>query len=80
MSLKSGCEGISAINTIMSVMGIDLKTLHPEPCVEGLAIAFLHCQRFLKQLLLNVVTVFAVTRLQEGTLTRLLGLLRSQKL
>ncbi|KAF2577096.1 hypothetical protein F2Q68_00003109 [Brassica cretica] len=35
VSLKSGCEGISAINTIMSVMGIDLKMLHPEPCVEG---------------------------------------------
>ncbi|CAN7000804.1 hypothetical protein IGI04_020230 [Brassica rapa subsp. trilocularis] len=35
VSLKSGCEGIAAINTIMSVMGIDLKTLHPEPCVEG---------------------------------------------
>lgn len=38
VALKSGCEGVSAINTIMSVMGINLKTLHPEPCVEGLAI------------------------------------------
>jgi len=37
VSLKSGCEGIAAINTIMSVMGIDMKTLRPEPCVEGLA-------------------------------------------
>jgi dihydropyrimidine dehydrogenase (NADP+) len=36
IALKSGCEGVSAINTIMSVMGIDLKTLRPEPCVEGL--------------------------------------------
>ncbi|PWZ24913.1 Dihydropyrimidine dehydrogenase (NADP(+)), chloroplastic [Zea mays] len=35
ISLKSGCEGVSAINTIMSVMGINLKTLRPEPCVEG---------------------------------------------
>ncbi|XP_058078831.1 dihydropyrimidine dehydrogenase (NADP(+)), chloroplastic [Magnolia sinica] len=35
VALKSGCEGVSAINTIMSVMGIDLKTLRPEPCVEG---------------------------------------------
>ncbi|KAJ1280940.1 hypothetical protein BS78_04G270500 [Paspalum vaginatum] len=35
VALKSGCEGISAINTIMSVMGINLKTLRPEPCVEG---------------------------------------------
>lgn len=35
VSLKSGCEGIAAINTITSVMGINLTTLRPEPCVEG---------------------------------------------
>ncbi|KAL3655074.1 Dihydropyrimidine dehydrogenase [NADP(+)] [Castilleja foliolosa] len=35
ISLQTGCEGVSAINTIMSVMGINLKTLRPEPCVEG---------------------------------------------
>lgn len=35
VSLQSGCEGIAAINTIMSVMGINLNTLRPEPCVEG---------------------------------------------
>ncbi|XP_062159509.1 dihydropyrimidine dehydrogenase (NADP(+)), chloroplastic [Alnus glutinosa] len=35
VALRSGCEGIAAINTIMSVMGINLDTLHPEPCVEG---------------------------------------------
>ncbi|CAI9113195.1 OLC1v1013760C1 [Oldenlandia corymbosa var. corymbosa] len=35
VALRSGCEGVSAINTIMSVMGINLDTLRPEPCVEG---------------------------------------------
>ncbi|KAF3331597.1 Dihydropyrimidine dehydrogenase (NADP(+)) [Carex littledalei] len=35
VSLKSGCEGVAAINTIMSVMGINLDTLRPEPSVEG---------------------------------------------
>ncbi|PIA63825.1 hypothetical protein AQUCO_00201272v1 [Aquilegia coerulea] len=35
VALKSGCEGIAAINTIMSVMGINLDSLRPEPCVEG---------------------------------------------
>lgn len=34
-ALRGGCEGISAINTILSVMGVDLKTLRPEPSVEG---------------------------------------------
>lgn len=35
VSLQAGCEGVAAINTIMSVMGINLDTLRPEPCVEG---------------------------------------------
>lgn len=34
-SLKAGCQGVSAINTIRSVLGVDLETLRPEPSVEG---------------------------------------------
>lgn len=34
-ALANGCEGVAAINTIQSVMGINLETLRPEPCVEG---------------------------------------------
>lgn len=34
-SLQSGCSGISAINTIRCVMGVNLETLRPEPVVEG---------------------------------------------
>jgi dihydroorotate dehydrogenase subfamily 1 len=34
-SLRAGCDGISAINTIRCVMGVDLETLRPEPTVEG---------------------------------------------
>ncbi|MEM8647426.1 MAG: hypothetical protein AAGF86_13920, partial [Pseudomonadota bacterium] len=30
-----GCQGVSAINTIRSVNGVDLDTLRPEPNVEG---------------------------------------------
>ncbi|KAH8964096.1 hypothetical protein BDL97_04G045800 [Sphagnum fallax] len=37
-ALLAGCEGIAAINTIMGVMGINLDTLRPEPCVEGYSI------------------------------------------
>ena len=35
-ALKAGCQGLSAINTIRSVMGVNLDTLRPEPSVEGL--------------------------------------------
>lgn len=34
-SLRAGCDGIAAINTIRSVIGVDLETLRPEPTVEG---------------------------------------------
>ena len=38
VALEAGCEGISAINTILSVMGVDLETLRPEPTVEGFTV------------------------------------------
>lgn len=34
-ALRAGCQGVSAINTIRCVMGINLDTLRPEPSVEG---------------------------------------------
>ncbi len=34
-ALAAGCQGISAINTIRSVIGVNLGTLRPEPTVEG---------------------------------------------
>jgi dihydroorotate dehydrogenase subfamily 1 len=37
-ALASGVDGISAINTILSVTGIDLKTLRPIPTVEGYSV------------------------------------------
>jgi dihydroorotate dehydrogenase subfamily 1 len=35
-ALRAGCQGISAINTIGCVIGVNLETLRPEPSVEGL--------------------------------------------
>lgn len=34
-AVKAGADGISAINTILSVIGVDLKSLKPQPTVEG---------------------------------------------
>lgn len=34
-ALAAGCEGVSAINTINCIMGVNLDTLRPEPSVEG---------------------------------------------
>ena len=34
-ALSAGADGIAAINTILSIAGVDLKTLRPLPTVEG---------------------------------------------
>jgi dihydroorotate dehydrogenase subfamily 1 len=34
-AFRGGCEGVSAINTIRSVIAVNLDTLRPEPSVEG---------------------------------------------
>ncbi len=38
-ALRGGATGLSAINTIRSVMGVNLDTLRPEPTVEGYSTA-----------------------------------------
>jgi len=37
-ALASGAHGLAAINTILSVMGVDLETLRPQPTVEGYSV------------------------------------------
>ena len=34
-AVRGGANGISAINTILSVIGVNLETLRPMPTVEG---------------------------------------------
>ena len=35
--LQAGTDGIAAINTIQSISAVDLDTLRPQPCVEGMS-------------------------------------------
>lgn len=37
--VRAGIDGLSAINTILSIIGVDLKTLRPMPTVENHAVA-----------------------------------------
>ncbi|MBT4531138.1 MAG: NAD-dependent dihydropyrimidine dehydrogenase subunit PreA [Phycisphaerae bacterium] len=37
-ALEAGADGLAAINTILSVMGVDLDTLRPQPTVEGYSV------------------------------------------
>lgn len=38
-AVNGGADGISTINTILSIIGVDLRTLRPMPTVEGYTVA-----------------------------------------
>lgn len=58
-ALKNGATGISAINTIRSVMGVNLDTLRPEPCVEGYTTPGGYSSRSVKPIALRMVMEIA---------------------
>ena len=54
-ALRGGATGISAINTIRSVIGINLDTLRPEPSVEGYTTPGGYSSRAVKPIALRMV-------------------------
>ena len=54
-SLKAGATGIAAINTIRSVMGVNLDTFRPEPNVEGYTTPGGYSSRAVKPIALRMV-------------------------
>jgi dihydroorotate dehydrogenase subfamily 1 len=64
-ALRGGCQGISAINTIRSVMGINLETLRPEPTVEGHSTPGGYSSRAVLPVALRMVMEIATMMRQE---------------
>ncbi|MBA2430856.1 MAG: NAD-dependent dihydropyrimidine dehydrogenase subunit PreA [Chthoniobacterales bacterium] len=58
-SLRAGCQGLAAINTIRSVMGVNLDTLRPEPTVEGYTTPGGYSCRAVKPIALRMVMEIA---------------------
>ncbi len=58
-ALQAGCQGISAINTIRSVTGVNLETLRPEPSVEGYTTPGGYSSRAVKPIALRMVMEIA---------------------
>ena len=58
-AFRAGCDGVSAINTIRSVMGVDLETLRPEPSVEGYTTPGGYSSRAVKPIALRMVMEIA---------------------
>ena len=58
-ALKAGATGISAINTIRCVMGVNLDTFRPEPSVEGYTTPGGYSSRAVKPIALRMVMEIA---------------------
>lgn len=64
-ALATGCQGVSAINTIRSVMGVDLETLRPQPTVEGHTTPGGYSSKAVKPIALRMVMEIAQLILSE---------------
>ncbi len=58
-ALRAGCQGLAAINTIRSVMGVNLDTLRPEPTVEGFTTPGGYSSKAVKPIALRMVMEIA---------------------
>ena len=59
-AVRGGAVGISAINTILSVIGVDLKTLRPMPTVEGYTVPGGYSSQAVKPIALRMVSQLAL--------------------
>jgi dihydropyrimidine dehydrogenase (NADP+)/dihydropyrimidine dehydrogenase (NAD+) subunit PreA len=58
-AFRGGVSGVSAINTIRSVMGVNLETLRPEPTVEGFTTAGGYSSKAIRPIALRMVMEIA---------------------
>ena len=64
-ALANGCEGVAAINTIRSVMGVDLDSLRPMPTVEGYTTPGGYSSKAVKPIALRMVMEIATLIREE---------------
>lgn len=73
-ALRGGADGISAINTIRCVMGVNLDTLKPEPTVEGYTTPGGYSSKAVKPIALRMVMEIAAMMKEEFPEQTLSGL------
>src|SRR5436853_6934451 len=59
-AVRGGANGISAINTILSVIGVNLDTLRPMPTVEGYTVPGGYSSQAVKPIALRMVSQLAL--------------------
>src|SRR5437899_3542133 len=61
-AVRGGADALSLINTVNSIMGVDLDTLAPKPAVRGLGSHGGYCGPAVKPIALNMVAALAGDR------------------
>ncbi len=65
-AVRGGADALSLINTINSIMGVDLDTLAPKPAVRGLGSHGGYCGPAVKPIALNMVAAVAGDPADQG--------------
>jgi len=76
-AVRGGAVGISAINTILSVIGVDLNTLRPLPTVEGYTVPGGYSSQAVRPIALRMVSQLAQSLPQGVSLSGIGGIERS---
>jgi dihydroorotate dehydrogenase subfamily 1 len=73
-AVRGGAVGISAINTILSVIGVDLNTLRPMPTVEGYTVPGGYSSQAVRPIALRMVSQLAQSLPQGVTISGIGGI------
>src|SRR4029453_3134963 len=76
-AVRAGAVGISAINTILSVIGVDLNTLRPMPTVEGFTVPGGYSSQAVQPIALRMVSQLALGLPKGVTISGIGGIDRS---
>jgi dihydroorotate dehydrogenase subfamily 1 len=66
---EAGADGISAINTILSIIGVDLESLRPQPTVEGFTVPGGYSAQAVRPIALRHVMEVGRTFFGKGNVT-----------
>ena len=72
--MRGGAVGISAINTILSVIGVDLNTLRPMPTVEGHTVPGGYSSQAVRPIALRMVSQLALGLPQDVSISGIGGI------
>jgi dihydroorotate dehydrogenase subfamily 1 len=73
-AVRGGAVGISAINTILSVIGVNLDTLRPMPTVEGYSVPGGYSASAVKPIALRMVSQLALSLPKEVSISGIGGI------